>query len=234
MLRKELPENLLEEAVEKACETESAVFNQMAENAKKHRFSRRFQRNIRKQIKQLEQLEEAEQTYYPPQKEVDGIITYPRKRRSLRPRVRVALIAIIIMLMGSMTVFAVEPIREKVYEIVERLFSDHTDVSFEEIEDGQGIETVEESEEERTFNPADFPKKLKWVPEGFELDSEDIDIDVYSCYQWYSNQKKGEKCRQIDYSQSAIDNSGGMAVTSDGTPAEDITVMGETGKLIED
>lgn len=142
------------------------------------------------------------------------------------------MIAALVAMLGSMTVLAVEPVREKLYKMVETLFTDHTNVNFQEV----GEETAEDEtdSEARSFNPADFPRKLKWVPEGFSLSQENKYTDLYICNQFFENIDSQGVCHQIDYEQALIENSGGWTITSDGTPAEEIVIGKEKGKLITD
>ncbi len=51
-----------------------------------------------------------------------------------RLRPRLFLIVVLLMVGMSMTVFAIEPIREGIYQLIERCFSDHTDISFEKVQ----------------------------------------------------------------------------------------------------
>ena len=124
--------------------------------------------------------------------------------------------------MGSMTVLAVEPLREKVYQFVEHLFSDHTYIEFKKNEE-------EEDSQIRTFNPDDYPRKPKWIPEGYSLSFEDDVPEVFSFAQVYWN---GDK--QIVYEQIAMEYSDGWGMTSDGTPAEEIMIGDRKAYMLTD
>lgn len=212
-----LPEDILREAVQGACKRENAAYDKLVTEREKPVFSHNFEKNIVKLKKEIKHTKTADIIEYPH-------TTFPRKRM----RLKLALIAIIIMMFGSMTVMAVEPIREKVYQIIETLFPDHTDISFKEVEeDTQENETDSQT---RSFNPADFPKKLKWVPEGYELIQEDIDTDLFYLMQTYINPQK----QYLAYDQMLLENTNGLDITSNGKGAKEIIINGKTGYLFTD
>ena len=212
-----LPEDILREAVLNACERENAAYNKLVTEREKPVFSHDFEKNIAKLKKEIKHTKTADIIEYPH-------TVLPKKRL----RLKIALIAMIIMMFGSMTVMAVEPIREKVYQIIETFFPDHTDISFKEVkEDAQENETDSQT---RSFNPADFPKKLKWVPEGFELVQEEIDSDLFYLMQTYINPQK----QYLAYDQMLLENTNGLDLTSNGEVSKEITINGKTGYLFTD
>lgn len=216
-----LPEEILKEAVIRACERENTACDRLVSESTDPVFSDKFEKNIMKLCKVTKSDKKADIVEYPPTR---------ISKKSLR--IKIALIAIIIMVFGSMTVMAVEPFREKVYQIVETLFSDHTDVSFEEVN-----ETAQDNDTDsqiRSFNPVDFPKKLKWVPEGFELYQEHVNKTTFKLFQFFDNSSSQQDFQQIDYQQVALENSGNWSFTSDGTPAKEIEVNGEKANLYTD
>lgn len=216
-----LPEDILREAVQGACKRENAAYDKLVTEREKPVFSHNFEKNIVKLKKEIKHTKTADIIEYPH-------TTFPRKRM----RLKLALIAIIIMMFGSMTVMAVEPIREKVYQIIETLFPDHTDISFKEVEeDTQENETDSQA---GNFNPADFPKKLKWVPEGFEIYREHVDNMSFTVFQFFDTSNSQQDFQQIEYQQVTLEDSSGWSFTSDGTPAKDIEVNGEKANLYTD
>jgi hypothetical protein len=111
----------------------------------------------------------------------------------------------------SMTVFAIEPIREGIYQLIERCFSDHTDISFEKVQS----EIKGQEEEIKEFKP----QKLEYVPEGYVLENEEKLDGEYFCN--YIDKKE----RYFNYSQTNISKFELVSITSDGTRAEKIKVI---------
>lgn len=219
MSKKISSEDILREAILELCELENAAYDNMAKEEEEHIFSEKFE-------KEMEELIEAG-AKGSIDKDAD-IIKYP-VRNWLRKKswmYKIALFAAIIFMTGSVTVMAVAPIREKVYKVVEKLFPDHADLTFEEI----GEEQEEGDFEDRTFDPADYPKKPSWVPEGYKLIQEEVNPQVFDVMQTYVNTKG----QDLAYDQTVIEYSGGIGITSDGTPAEEVEVCGERGYYYKD
>ena len=95
------PKELLKDAVIKASEIEAAYYEWETIEQGEHRFSRKYK-------KKMDELRTPES------------IRISHSKISMK--VKIVLIAAIIMLMGSMTVFAVSPLREKVTTFFEELF----------------------------------------------------------------------------------------------------------------
>lgn len=95
------PNELLIDAVTRAREIETEYYEWEIEEQEFHRFSRKYKKGIN-------ELRDAK------------VVHHISQKRSLR--FKVALVAVIVMLMGSMTVLAVSPIREKVQSFMEQLF----------------------------------------------------------------------------------------------------------------
>lgn len=201
-----LTDELLKEAAMKAMKIEASVYGKVADQAEEHGFSEEHEKKMRELVEKNLGKARSKHT---------------SKRMSLR--IRIALVAVIVMMMGSMTVLAVEPLRVKVYRMVERLFSDHTDVTFEEIEE-------EINSQAKEFNPEDYPRKLKKVPEEYRLIDEIINEDLFFIMQTYMNDKE----QDIVYQQVPIEYSNGWNITSDGTKAREILIHGEKGYLLTD
>lgn len=212
-----LSEELLKDAVKKACETENAVYDKMIVDEEEYVFSDELKKNIIELSKKEDSTKDA------------GIISYSAGRLSKKSlRFKIVLVAVIIMLLGSMTVVAVGPIRAKVYKMVEKFFSGYTDVTFEEVE--EETEKSEIDSESRTFNPVDFPKRINWIPEGYTLFKEDVVEEVYFIAQVYQE----DPAKPIIYQQMALEYSTGWNISSDGTTAKEILIGDEKGKLISD
>lgn len=207
-----LPGTLLKEAVEKAREMETSVYEKKITQDEEHVFSDEYRQRMEKLISG--------------ENDNDGvkIINHFVKKRSMR--FKIILIAAIIMLMGSMTVLAVEPLREKVYQFVEHLFSNHTDVSFEKIEEEEDSRVIES-------NQNDYPRKLEKVPAGYTLYKEEVDFELLNVLQIYLLDL-GEQTKQIVYQQCWLEYSGNFGITSDGTPAEEIIVVDKQAYLFTD
>lgn len=208
-----LTDELLKEAAAKAMKIECAVYEKYTAQEEEHEFSKEHERRIRELVR--ENCGKA--------KVKSG--KYRGNRMSLR--IRIAFVAVVVLMMGSMTVLAVEPLREKVYQMVERIFSDHTEVSFEEIEQEIKAGAVEADMEK-------YPRRLKKVPEGYTLFSEEDfmknpEIEVPDFTQIYSNSKD----QNLSYVQVLTENYS-VSITSDGTPAKRIKVGNDDAYLFTD
>ncbi len=223
MSKKISSEDILREVILELCELENAAYDNMAKEEEEHIFSEKFE-------KEMEELIEAGAKGSIDKDKDADIIKYP-VRNWLRKKswmYKIALFAAIIFMTGSVTVMAVAPIREKVYKVVEKLFPNHADLTFEEVGEGQ----EEGDSEDRTFDPADYPKKMNWVPEGYIFEYEDPIPEVYDMTQSYYNISDPKK--NILFQQSVIEYCGGIGITSDGTPAEEVEVCGEKGYYYKD
>ncbi len=205
-----LTDELLKEAAAKAMKIECAVYEKCAAREEEHEFSREHERRIRELVRE----------------NCGKIKTKPARHRSNRMslRIRIALVAVVVMMMGSMTVLAVEPLREKVYQMIERIFSDHTDVSFEEI----GKELDEQKTEITSENFV--VRKLTKVPAQYKLEK-DEKSDIY--FEYYANYVD-EQGRALNYHQQAIEYVDIWTLTSNGERAKRIVVNGENAYLLTD
>ena len=113
MSKELLPDNLLKESLRKAQEMKNSVYERKIEQPEKHVFSEEYRIKIKILEGKLEDEKEA------------NIRNYKIKKKSLK--LKIMLIAAIVMLMASMTVLAVEPLREMMYQLIENIFMDHTD-----------------------------------------------------------------------------------------------------------
>lgn len=207
-----LTDELLKEASMKAMKIEASVYGKIADQAKGHEFSEEHEKKIRELVRQNLGKAGSEHT------------RHASKRMSLR--IRIALVAVVIMIMGSMTVLAVEPLRIKVYRMVERLFSDYTDVTFEEIE-------KEIRARSKAADMENYPRRLKKVPEGYTLFLEEDfmkeEVELPDFTQGYKNSKD----QNLWYSQTLTELYD-VSITSDGTPAKRIKVGNDQAYLFTD
>ena len=139
-----LTDELLKEAAAKAMKIECAVLEKCAAQEEEHEFSKEHERRIRELVRG----------------NCGKAKVKPAKDRGngMSLRIRIAFVAVVVMMLGSMTVLAVEPLREKVYQMIERIFPDHTDITFEEVKE-------EVNSQVREFAPEDYPRELRKVPE---------------------------------------------------------------------
>lgn len=206
MSKQILSDDLLKEAVAKAFDMEAAAYKKMAEQAEEHQFSTEYREKLQELSKER------------PDSKKHKIVKFSRKSIWMR----IAVVAVLVMAMGA-TVLAVEPLRIKAYRMMEKLFPDHTDVTFEEIKEEMNSQAKE-------FNPGDYPRKLKKVPEGYTLVNEEENVKLFSIMQIYLNEKE----QDIVYQQVPIDYSNGWTITSDGTKAKELQVCGKKAYLFTD
>ncbi len=205
-----MSKDVMKDALRKSMEIKLAAYEKKLEEEENHTFSEEYRKNMDAMVRTGER------------KEKNNIVRYASRRKSLR--FKVALVAAIIMLMGSMTVLAVEPVREKVYQMIERIFSDYTDVTFEEIEEAIDAE-------KRDVTPDNFEvKRLENVPEQYEVEYEEAVPEVCDYTLIYTDAEGSS----IIYQQQAIEYMDVWSITSDGTAAEKISVHGDVGYVLED
>lgn len=207
-----LTDELLKEAAAKAMKIECAVLEKCAAQEEEHEFSKEHERRIRELVRG----------------NCGKAKVKPAKYRSngMSLRIRIAFVAVVVMMMGSMTVLAVEPLREKVYQMIERIFSDHTEVSFEEIEQEIRAGAVEADME-------NYPRRLKKVPEGYTLFSEEDfmkeEVELPDFTQGYEN-SIGQNLWYMQILTELYE----VSLTSDGTPAKRIKVGNDDAYLFTD
>lgn len=210
MSREVMSKDVMKDALRKSMEIKLAAYEKKIEKEEDHAFSEEYRKTMDAMVRTGER------------KEKNNIVRYASRRKSLR--FKVALVAAIIMLMGSMTVLAVEPVREKVYQMIEKIFSDHTDILFENTK----------SEENNFETKGVYPRKLKTIPEGYEFVKEEdfSDIDILQFTQIFQN----EKGENLIYDQIEIEEfaDSGVSVTSNGEPAKEVSVCGEAARELID
>ena len=117
-----ISDELLREAVKQACEREGTYYEEFTKDAK-HHFSIRHQIRMRRLYRKMKRKKAEEpvdryRVYTYPITETDDRRQFVSTRvPRLRPRL--FLIVVLLMVGMSMTAFAVEPIREGIYQLIE-------------------------------------------------------------------------------------------------------------------
>ena len=219
-----ISDELLREAVKQACEREGTYYEEFTKDAK-HHFSIRHQIRMRRLYRKMKRKKAEEpvdryRVYTYPITETDNRRQFVSTRvPRLRPRL--FLIVVLLMVGMSMTVFAIEPIREGIYQLIEKCFSDHTDISFEKVQS----EIKGQEEEIKEFKP----QKLEYVPEGYVLENEETD----ETFLMYSADYVNEEDYSLFYEQTAIQFFN-PTISSNGERMEKIDVKNKQGYWIKD
>lgn len=209
-----LPDNLLKEAVAKAWAIENAICEGQEAKLPEHTFSDEYRQKMRRLIDGTQ---------------IDGVLTEEkpeRRRRVIKKkslRIKILLVAAIVMMLGSMTVLAVEPLREKIYQMVELLFWDHTDIRFEEMAEEMNGQSQEISLKNYKI------QKLTKVPSKFKKENARIDYTFFDYTESYCD----EKGHAMHYRMGPAEDFT-ASVTSDGKPAKIISFRGEKAYLLTD
>lgn len=210
-----LPDDLLKEALRKAQEIKTAAYDKEIAQEEEHVFSKEYREKMEKLLEEFENKQESKE-----EKKV-----YSIKKKNLK--LKILLIAAIVMLMGSMTVMAVEPLREAFYQLIEQIFPDHTYISFETIEDQINKQNME-------VDLNKYPLKLERVPKGYTINKEEdwLEFGFYEYMQIFQNTEG----KNLIYKQILIEEIDirSLVVTSDGTAAEEILICGESAYLLTD
>lgn len=219
-----ISDELLREAVKQACEREGTYYEEFTKDAKHHfsiRHQIRMRRLYRKMMrKKAEESVDRYRVYTYPITETDNRRQFASTRLP-RLRPRFLLIVILLMISMSMTVFAIEPIREGIYQLIEKCFSDHTDISFEKVQS----EIKGQEEEIKEFKP----QKLEYVPEGYVLENEETDEEIY----YYSMCFVDKKDTPLYYIQMGIEYFD-FTVSSNGERIEKVDVKNKQGYWVKD
>lgn len=219
-----ISDELLREAVKQACDREGTYYEEFTKDAK-HHFSIRHQIRMRRLYRKMKRKKAEEpvdryRVYTYPITETDNRRQFVSTRvPRLRPRL--FLIVVLLMVGMSMTVFAIEPIREGIYQLIEKCFSDHTDISFEKVQS----EIKGQEEEIKEFKP----QKLEYVPEGYVLENEETD----ETFLMYSADYVNEEDYSLFYEQTAIQFFN-PTISSNGERMEKIDVKNKQGYWIKD
>lgn len=203
-----ISEKMMKIAVSEAFQMENKIYDEWIKDVPDHEFSEEYYDKMKKLTgKNLNRnVNKEKQT----------------SQRIPRVKLRYLLIAALLAALTCGTVMAVEPLREKVMQIIERRFSDHTDVTFEQVKDRM--------EKEKKM-PDEFVKvEPAYVPEGYALESTDVDEDLY----WYSEVYSNKEGVSFIFAQKPVEDFQNVSITSDGSKAEIVSINGKEGYLLQD
>lgn len=214
-----ISDELLREAVKQACEREGTYYEEFTKDAK-HHFSIRHQIRMRRLYRKMKRKKAEEpvdryRVYTYPITETDNRRQFVSTRLP-RLRPRFLLIVILLMISMTMTVFAIEPIREGIYQLIEKCFSDHTDISFEKVQS----EIKGQEEEIKEFKP----QKLEYVLENEETDE---------TFLMYSADYNGADEYPLYYIQMGIEYFD-FKVSSNGERIEKVDAKNKQGYWVKD
>ena len=171
-----IPDDIFKRAVAKAREIETSVFEKKCKDTDKHTFSEKY-------LERMKILKMGE-------REVNDskIASYSVKTKSTK--VKILLIAAIVMLLGALTV-AAEPVREFIFQIKEKLSSNNTVISVEQMDI-----KVDEAMNKEMF----IVRVLEYVPEGYEMSEEIKDDTKFE----YSAKYRNSDNQILTYEQKPI------------------------------
>ncbi len=200
-----LSDELMKIAAEKAAIMEANAFENEFVSITPHVFSQKYREKMDKLV----------------MRERSSVVNIKSYRRL---KWKYLLIAVLLMIIASMTAMAVEPVREKVYQIIETLFSDHTDISIEQMN-----EEIGQKGQNITSDNFDI-RKVKEIPDGYDLEEDVFIQEIYCYFAIYNNLND----QSIQYQQMAIEHMDAWGITSSGDSAEKIAVNGDIGYLLTD
>ncbi len=206
---KNISEGCLKEAIAKACRMEDEMYESLVK-VDDHEFSERYRKKMKQMLKDsTDSMQKTE----------------PYKSKTVRKRrlpKRYIAAVILIAVFASASVFAGDFLRDQFVKIHEKFYSDHTDIRFEKVTDSGEVDTD---------LPEEFEiHRLEHVPDGYELDQEEIDEVFYHYFGSYST--PGEE-KVLNYTQIAIAYAD-MFVSSAGSSAKPIIIKGKEGYYITD
>lgn len=211
MSKEILTDGLLKEAVSRAFEMESSVYERMAEKAGEHEFSPEY----RQRMEELAATPKGGSA----KSERKG---FGRKRKWLR----IAAAAVIFIAVSGTAVSAIDPLHEKMYEVLEFTLPDHTDISFKELAD-------DELSKGEAITPETFQvRRLNALPE-YKKDYVHTDCDAFLDYvEGYMDEEGWTMFYEQMDMKMALDTS--FSVTSNGEKAKTIYIDGKKAYLITD
>ena len=168
--------------------------------AGEHTFSKRFQRKMKRTIRQADRAAAGDQ---------------PRIRRVHWKAVLVTVLAVLLSV--SVTVMAVEPLREGFLKMIRNVFSDHTEISFET--------ASEVSEIEGGFQVF----QLGYIPAGFQL-TEETDL---SEAEFYVALYEGQEGKTFTFTQTTLEQAS-FNIGSKDHKYEEFTINGMNAYYNED
>ncbi len=196
---------LLQRAVPNACFEECCEIEEKMLKDGEHVFSKEFEDNMNSAFKRKKKNAESK-----------GI-----SKRGKRPKFRYLLVAVLLLVLGSVTVVAYEPAREK---LITFMMSIHEEYILIEIEENDKKESEDKSLERE---PVEYLIP-SYVPESYELIDEYFDGDAeYLSLAWENAARYS-----LSYDQISLQH-GNMYISSDGDIPLAIKIGEYDGKLIE-
>lgn len=189
------------QAMEMLCYEELKAAEGMAVRQGKHIFSEEYNQKIQELL------------YGKPQ--TDGFL---HNQSGGRMKLRYLFIAVILMVLASASVMAVEPVRERLGDIFYTVFTNNVEISEEE---GEGTDVQNTA--------AMVVKRPAYIPEGYEVLEETMSEAIEDITIYWEN----EKGDLLMYTQYSIKDNV-SSITSDGSKPEKVKVDGYDGVLIWD
>ncbi len=210
MSKEILTDELLKEAVARAFEMESSVYERMPA-AGEHEFSPEYRQRMQEIA-----------TPRGDGKTKSEEKSFGKKRKWLR----IATAAAIFLVMSNAAVTAIDPQHEKMYEFLEFTLPDHTDISFKELAD-------DEPSKGTVMTMENFQVRRLNAPPEYKKDSVETYCDVIFDYTEGYMDEQGWTMfyGQMDM-ETAVNTS--SSITSNGEKAERISIDGKKAYLITD
>jgi len=205
-----ISDELLKKALARAVAMENVIYAKQFEVEREHTFSGKYVEQMKEILAELDKEPENTDIKFE---------AYHVSKKSAR--IKILLIAAIVMLLGTITVVA-EPVRSKISQFVETVFGNHSNVGFTRSENME-------------VDLSEYPKELKGIPKGYELKKEDNALETSNSYyylQIYENQNGHQIMFQQKLAESLVDSN--WSITSDGTPAEETKINGIEAYILKD
>lgn len=196
----QMTDEQLKRAVKMACEEEIKDMEESVNSKGLHKFSQHFCRRMKELMNTHFKYEKSER-----------LQTGKRKHLKLR----YALITVLLLVLCTSSVVAVEPIREKMKDLIYTVFLNYIEIENEETSvDADGEIIWKEPTE---------------IPEGYEKAQEEKDDLLGQCFITWTN----EEGNVLTYIQGDAD-SVTLALSSDGEKPEEITIDGKKAQYAID
>lgn len=205
-----ISDELLKKALARAVAMENVIYAKQFEVEREHTFSGKYVEQMKDILAELEQESENTDAKFE---------AYYVSKRSVR--MKILLIAVIVMLLGTITVVA-DPVRNKISQFIETVFDNHSDVGFTQSEDMEA-------------DLSEYPKELKGIPKGYELTAEENSLENLGLH-YFLRIYVNDAGRELIFKQALIEemDENSWSITSDGTPAKEIEVAGISAHMLKD
>ena len=205
-----MTEQELKDAIALACKTDY----ERVMAAPKHRFSRAF----RKKIKELLQPGMGKRT-------IPKLYPVHGRRRVI------VVVAVLVLLLGT-TVMAKGFFQSVLGKHVLTGYNDHVQLNLPESDDEAELlmENVTEEETETETNFEFVCKKPQWVPEGYELESEEYDESLCEYIECYI----GKNGKYWWYKQMSTKMKGNLGISSNGEDLQEVIINKYPGYFVPD